>query len=84
MSSTVVKGLLDYPPTSWILCQERGERNAVSAAGTIVKDFALDLRGPARRARYVRLRIELYGPLPAWHPSAGSPTWFFADDIIVR
>ena len=36
------------------------------------------------RARYIRLRVEHYGKLPAWHPGAGNDAWFFADEIIVR
>jgi predicted alpha-1,2-mannosidase len=51
--------------------------------GTVVTDFALDLAEPVR-ARHLRLRIEHYGPLPAWHPSAGNPTWVFADEIVVK
>jgi hypothetical protein len=47
------------------------------------RDFALDLR-QAERARYVRVRVERYGKLPAWHPGAGGEAWFFADEIIVK
>ena len=46
-------------------------------------DFALDLR-ESRHARYVRVRVERYGKLPAWHPGAGNEAWFFADEVVVR
>jgi hypothetical protein len=36
------------------------------------------------RARYVRVHVERYGPLPSWHPGAGNEAWFFADEIVVR
>jgi hypothetical protein len=47
------------------------------------RDFVLDLERP-RLARYVRLRVETFGPLPAWHPGAGEQAWFFADEVVVR
>ena len=48
-----------------------------------IGDYALNLSQP-RRARYVRVRVERYGKLPAWHPGAGDEAWFFSDEIIVR
>jgi hexosaminidase len=36
------------------------------------------------RARYVRVRAENAGPLPAWHPGAGGKAWVFVDEIAVR
>jgi hypothetical protein len=36
------------------------------------------------RARYVRVMVERYGRLPAWHPGRGEESWFFADEIIVE
>jgi predicted alpha-1,2-mannosidase len=48
-----------------------------------IRDFALDLRD-ARRARFLRVRVERYGKLPAWHPGAGDEAWFFTDEIVVR
>ena len=51
--------------------------------GAEIRDQVIDLPMP-QRARYIRVRIEHYGKLPAWHPGAGNPAWFFADEIIVR
>jgi hypothetical protein len=36
------------------------------------------------RARYVKVRAEHAGPLPAWHPGAGGKAWVFVDEIVVR
>jgi hypothetical protein len=47
------------------------------------RDVTFDLQMPVR-ARYLRLRVENFGKLPAWHPSAGQDSWFFADEIVVR
>ncbi|HJR61581.1 MAG TPA: GH92 family glycosyl hydrolase [Vicinamibacterales bacterium] len=49
----------------------------------VTRDFALDL-ARTRRARYLRLRVDHYGKLPAWHPGAGEDAWFFTDEIVVR
>jgi hypothetical protein len=46
----------------------------------VTRDFDLEASG---RARYVRLHVERYGKLPAWHPGAGNEAWFFADEILV-
>jgi predicted alpha-1,2-mannosidase len=34
-----------------------------------------------KRARYVKVVIEHYGELPAWHLSAGEDTWMFIDEL---
>jgi len=36
------------------------------------------------RARFVRVKAEHAGPLPAWHPGAGGKAWVFVDEIAVR
>ncbi|HTT67877.1 MAG TPA: family 20 glycosylhydrolase [Gemmatimonadales bacterium] len=35
-------------------------------------------------ARWIRVRATNPGPLSAWHPSAGKPSWIFCDEIRVR
>ena len=85
-----------YPRQTVISVSDDGEtfnRVATSAmvlvddpkqdGGAEIRDHVIDLPMP-QRARYVRVRIEHYGKLPAWHPGAGNPAWFFADEIIVR
>ena len=36
------------------------------------------------KARFVRIRAENYGKLPAWHSAAGSSAWLFADEVIIK
>ena len=50
--------------------------------GVVLRD--LTLRVAPTRARYLRVRVEHAGPLPAWHPGAGEPSWFFADEILIE
>lgn len=50
--------------------------------GVIIKDFAASLDGVM--ARYVRIRAQSYGKLPAWHPGSGGDSWIFVDEIIVE
>jgi hypothetical protein len=38
---------------------------------------------PSVRLRYIRVTVERYGKLPAWHPGGGNESWFFADEIVV-
>ena len=44
-------------------------------------EFAV--RGSAR-AKFVRVTARNFGPLPAWHVSAGQQAWLFADEIIIK
>jgi hexosaminidase len=39
---------------------------------------------PASEARWVRIVATNPGKLPGWHPGAGSASWIFADEIVVR
>ena len=39
---------------------------------------------PGTVARWVKVRAGNPGPLPAWHPGAGRPSWIFCDEIVVR
>ncbi len=41
------------------------------------------VKGSAR-AKYVRLTVKNFGPLPSWHVSAGEQAWLFADEIIIK
>lgn len=51
--------------------------------GALVRPFAVELpTGP--RARWLRITARSSGVLPAGHPGAGSPSWMFADEIVVR
>ena len=35
-------------------------------------------------ARFIKVIAKQYGPLPDWHESKGSPSYIFADEIIVE
>ena len=35
-------------------------------------------------ARYVKVIAQNPGPCPDWHPGAGSPSWVFMDEVVVR
>ena len=50
---------------------------------SFVQPFPADAAGGSR-ARYVKVRAENAGPLPAWHPGAGGKAWIFVDEIAVR
>jgi hypothetical protein len=48
----------------------------------VTKDFAVALA--PHTARYVRVSVVTYGPLPPWHAGAGEPAFFFADELVVE
>ena len=53
--------------------QQRQEESMTQLFGVIKKV----------RAKYFRITAENYGPLPAWHISAGEQAWLFADEIVI-
>jgi predicted alpha-1,2-mannosidase len=84
-----------YPRQTVISVSDDGQTfNSVATSALVLVDDPKEARAETRdhvvdlpmpqRARYVRVRIEHYGKLPAWHPGAGNDAWFFADEIIVR
>jgi len=46
-----------------------------------VQDFAASLN---TSTRYIKLIAKQYGPLPEWHESKGSPSYIFADEIVIE
>jgi hypothetical protein len=48
----------------------------------MVKDYAQAFR--AQPARFVKVKADNYGVIPAWHPGAGGAAWIFIDEIIVE
>ena len=36
------------------------------------------------KARFVRVTVKNFGPLPQWHVSAGQQAWAFVDEIIIK
>jgi hexosaminidase len=51
--------------------------------GALIRPFSADFPAGAR-PRWLRITARNSGVLPAGHPGAGSPSWMFADEIVVR
>lgn len=49
-----------------------------------ILNFEPNQSNASNHARYVKLRAESPGALPAWHPAAGNPSWLFVDEIVVE
>lgn len=64
----------------WQPAGATGHAVADTAPDALVHRFEV---GFEARARYLRVTAEPYGPLPAWHISAGEPAWLFVDEIEV-
>ncbi len=44
--------------------------------------FELDF--PVTDARYVKIVADNMGPAPLWHHGAGTPSWIFVDEVLIR
>lgn len=59
--------------------------NGIAAESMDVQTAALAVKPAAPvRARYLRLRLEQFGNLPAWHPGKGGESFIFVDEIEVK
>ena len=59
----------------------KGERTHAEQEKSTTQLFAVVKKA---RAKYVKLTVENYGKLPAWHVSAGEQAWLFADEIVIN
>ena len=50
--------------------------------GIVIRNFEKTIT--PHKARYVRIRAQNYGKLPAWHPGSGGAAWIFVDEIMVE
>lgn len=48
----------------------------------LTHDFAVNFR--PQKVKYVKIKAKNPGPCPPWHIAAGSPSWIFADEIIIE
>lgn len=56
-------------------------RKSVSLESSVQQ---LNISLDTQNARFVKIKAENYGPLPAGHPGVGKPSWLFVDEISVR
>lgn len=54
-----------------------------TAEGARIQPFSVTLP-PGSRARFLHIVARNAGVLPPGHPGAGSPSWLFTDEIVVR
>jgi hypothetical protein len=47
-----------------------------------VQTFEIDL--DTIKARYVKVVADNMGPAPIWHHGAGTPSWIFVDEVLIR
>ena len=48
-----------------------------------IREYPTSKPGPWS-ARYIRIDVRRFGPLPDWHPGKGEEAWFFADEIVIE
>jgi hexosaminidase len=68
---------------AWSEPVQVGHDIPVMRDGAVIQAFAVALPEGAR-VRYLRVVGHNAGLLPAGHPGAGTPSWLFADEIVVK
>ncbi|WP_338238494.1 GH92 family glycosyl hydrolase [Persicobacter diffluens] len=84
-------GVWIFPPKSVKIYIGNGENMALVATKTLnplpaheVKRLQHDLKFSKQKARYVKVVVENYGPLPTWHGGTGKYPFVFLDEIYVN
>ncbi len=88
-----VRSWILYPASVTVRVSDDGR--SWREGGTVALNVPTTSDGRSRRlvtitlpagssGRWVRVVATNPGPLPAWHPGAGSPSWIFSDEIIVN
>ncbi len=50
--------------------------------GSFISTFKAS--GVKKAMRYLKIKVENFGKVPEWHEAAGSDTWIFMDEIVVK
>jgi len=66
--------LADTGPSAVLKRNDRQERRVLQAP----------LLEPGLQARFVRMTVSNAGPCPDWHAAAGSDSWVFLDEMVIR
>ncbi|MDF2433940.1 MAG: hypothetical protein JWP44_3571 [Mucilaginibacter sp.] len=79
-----------FPPTVQFWLSDDGNNYKLAATVNTkvdIKDLNVqtqDFTAPLNlRAKFIKVIAKQYGPLPDWHESKGSPSYIFADEIVV-
>ncbi len=66
----------------WIKQKEMKNLDNAKKRGKFIKKITLDNLN--FESRFIKIEAENYGKLPSWHEAAGSKSWLFVDEIIIR
>jgi len=67
---------------NYSLLKTVGHNIPMDAKGQLTHTFVADFEN--LNTRYLRVVAKSIGPLPKWHPSAGSESFIFADEIVIE
>jgi hypothetical protein len=68
--------------TDWERVAEISTSFSLQEMKPSTRDFAQKIS--PLTTRFVRVRAENIGKIPAWHPGAGGEAWIFIDEVIIR
>ena len=67
---------------NWIEEKEMNKLDNAKKRGKFIKKITLDNLN--FESRFIKIQAENYGKLPSWHEAAGSKSWLFTDEIIIK
>ena len=67
---------------NWIEEKEMNKLDNAKKRGKFIKKITLDNLN--FESRFIKIQAENYGKLPSWHEAAGSKSWLFTDEVIIK
>ena len=87
LAPTCIKVYLSDDGERWIRVANEQFDMDPRETGMCLKNYVVEfvpLPLPYYTSRYLRVVVPNPGPLPAWHPAPGQPSYLFTDEIVIQ
>ena len=86
LAPTEIKVYASKDGKDWALVADKHFDMDPRETGMRLKNYTVPLNSQPSilNCQFLRVVVPNPGPLPAWHPAPGQPSYLFTDEIIVR
>ena len=84
LAPTCIKVYTSDDGKQWQLATEQHFDMDPRETGMRLKNYSLNFQSPILNAQFLRVVVPNPGPLPAWHPAPGQPSYLFTDEIVIE
>ena len=86
LAPTEIKVYASSDGKAWQLVADKHFAMDPRETGMCLKNYIVPIHYPLSTTHYPLIRVVVPnpGPLPAWHPAPGQPSYLFTDEIEIR